>query len=153
MDKLVMTDPIEMPILTSDDDLGSYDEEDEEDIVRDDLINPFWVEDKDLKNGKEGKISTDETLFWKDMIEKYLESFEKPLPSLAEKLEKEKKQKKQKEELKALRDQLVYSFFMLNAIFVLVVFLLQQEKDTLYIPWHLGAKASIIFHSSDVSQL
>ena len=66
---MVMTDPIEMPILTSDDDMGSYDEE-EEDIVRDDLINPFWLEDKDLKNGKEGKISTDETLFWKDMIEK-----------------------------------------------------------------------------------
>ena len=63
-----MTDPIEMPILTSDDDMESYD--DEEDIVRDDLINPFWLEDKDLKNGKEGKISTDETLFWKDMIEK-----------------------------------------------------------------------------------
>ena len=46
------------------------DEEEEEEIIRDDLINPYWLEDKELKNGKEGKISTDESLFWKDMIDK-----------------------------------------------------------------------------------
>ena len=57
------------------DDMESYlldddDEEEEEEIIRDDLINPYWIEDKELKNGKEGKISTDESLFWKDMIDK-----------------------------------------------------------------------------------
>ena len=68
---------------------------------------------------------------------------------MALKLEKEKKQKQQQVDLKSLRDQLVFSFFMLNATFVLVVFLLQQQKDTLYIRWPLGALATIVYHESD----
>ena len=39
-------------------------------IPRDDLINPYWMEDPDLKKGKEGKISSDEAQFWKDMMAK-----------------------------------------------------------------------------------
>ena len=70
---------------------------------------------------------------------------------MAEKTERENKQRKQKEDLKSLRDQLVYSFFMLNAIFVLVVFLLQQQKETLYVPWPFGAKANITYSGDDVS--
>ena len=83
----------------------------------------------------------------------YLESFEKPFTSLAEKTERENKQKKVKEDLKSLRDQVVYSFFMLNAIFVLVVFLLQQQKETLYVPWPFGAKANITYNGDYVGSI
>ena len=40
---------------------------------------------------------------------------------------------------------MVFSFFMLNAVFVVVVYLLQQNKDSLYIEWPLGASANVTY--------
>lgn len=34
---------------------------------------------------------------------------------------------------------------MLNALFVLVVFLLQQSKEMIHIEWPLGAKTNVTF--------
>ena len=48
-------------------------------------------------------------------------------------------------ELKELRNIAVFSFSMLNAIFVLIVFLLQLNKDTIHIEWPLGVKTNITF--------
>lgn len=39
---------------------------------RDDLINPFWIEDKDIGRGEVDYLSGVEIQFWKDLIEKYL---------------------------------------------------------------------------------
>ena len=39
---------------------------------RDDLINPFWIEDRDLGRGEGDCLSGPEVQFWKDLIEKYL---------------------------------------------------------------------------------
>ena len=39
---------------------------------RDDLINPFWIEDRDLGRGEVDYLSGPEIQFWKDLIEKYL---------------------------------------------------------------------------------
>ena len=39
---------------------------------RDHLINPFWLEDKDLGKGEVDYLSGLEVQFWKDLIEKYL---------------------------------------------------------------------------------
>ncbi|CAG2066458.1 unnamed protein product, partial [Timema podura] len=39
---------------------------------RDDMINPYWIEDKDLKKGEVDFITSSETLFWKDLLDKYL---------------------------------------------------------------------------------
>lgn len=40
---------------------------------RDDLINPFWVEDsKNLGRGEVDYLSGAEVQFWKDLIDKYL---------------------------------------------------------------------------------
>ena len=39
---------------------------------RDDLINPFWVEEKELGRGEVDYLSGGEVQFWKDLIEKYL---------------------------------------------------------------------------------
>lgn len=39
---------------------------------RDDLINPYWIEDPDLKKGEVDFLTPAETSFWKDLIDKYL---------------------------------------------------------------------------------
>ena len=39
---------------------------------RDFLTNPYWIEDPDLKKGEVDFLSSAETQFWKDLIDKYL---------------------------------------------------------------------------------
>ena len=39
---------------------------------RDDLINPYWIEDRDLGRGEVDHLSGVEIQFWKDLIDKYL---------------------------------------------------------------------------------
>lgn len=36
------------------------------------MINPYWIEDRDLKKGEVDYISSAEGQFWKDLLEKYL---------------------------------------------------------------------------------
>ena len=48
--------------------------------------------------------------------------------------------KKISEGLKDLRNQMVMSFLILNSIWVVTIFLLQQNKDTLFIKWPYGPK-------------
>lgn len=99
------------------------------------MINPYWIEDKDLKEGKIDHIGTPEVTFWQELIKKYL------YPLDADKKEKEKIE----QSLKDLRDKMVLAFFMLNALFVTVLFLLQLNKDTIYMNWPLGAKTNISY--------
>lgn len=54
-------------------------------------------------------------------------------------------QKKMKKELISLRDVSVFAFVMLNALFVLIVFLLQLNKESLHIQWPFNAKNFIIY--------
>ena len=46
-------------------------------------------------------------------------------------------------ELRELRTKSVFSFFMLNALFILIVFLLQLNKDQIHVVWPLGVKENI----------
>ena len=39
--------------------------EEEQKIQRDDLRNPFWIEDKEVLNGPRGHLKMDEIDFWK----------------------------------------------------------------------------------------
>lgn len=39
---------------------------------RDDLINPYWIEDPDLRKGEVEYLSSNEIQFWKDLLDKYL---------------------------------------------------------------------------------
>lgn len=48
-------------------------------------------------------------------------------------------------DLKDLRDSSVFAFFMINALFVLIVFLLQLNKDNLHVKWPLGVKTNITY--------
>lgn len=50
-----------------------------------------------------------------------------------------------KKELISLRDVSVFAFVMLNALFVLIVFLLQLNKENLHIQWPFNARNSISY--------
>ena len=82
-----------------------------------------------------------------ELIPKYLESFEKKFATTKEKEEDDKAKENVKLGLRELRDQMVFSVFMLNAIFVVIISLVQQEKETLSIDWFFP-KSNMILHFS-----
>ncbi|KAK7872105.1 hypothetical protein R5R35_005181 [Gryllus longicercus] len=102
---------------------------------RDDNVNPYWIEDRDLRKGEVDYISSAERQFWEDLLEKYLHPIDE---------NKEEKARISKA-LKDLRDTSVFAFFMLNALFVLIVFLLQLSKDKIHIKWPFGVKTNLTF--------
>jgi len=94
---------------------------------RDPLCNPYWIQDIELPFETKDVLTSSETLFWQKLIEKYLTPIEA----------NEAREKKTAQELKDLRNQSVFTFFILNAIYVTVVFLLTLEKDKVFIRWPL----------------
>ena len=54
-------------------------------------------------------------------------------------------QAKGERELKEFRNKVVTAFIMINAVFVLTIFLLQLNKDTLHLDWPLGVKTNISY--------
>lgn len=99
---------------------------------RDDLKNPFWIEDKDLKDGELMYLPEHELTFWQELIDKYLY----PLDSNKE------QQARVANNLKELRNQVVFGFFMSNALYILAVFLIQLHKDIIHVEWPFGAKVN-----------
>ncbi|NP_001034491.1 chitin synthase 1 [Tribolium castaneum] len=102
---------------------------------RDDLVNPYWIEDPDVRKGEVEFLSSTEILFWKDLLDKYLYPIDE---------NKEEKARIAKE-LIELRNKSVFAFFMFNALFVLVVFLLQLNKDQIHVKWPLGVRTNITY--------
>ncbi|XP_050362350.1 chitin synthase chs-2 isoform X1 [Nymphalis io] len=102
---------------------------------RDDLINPYWIEDPELKKGEVDFLSQSELSFWKELIDKYL------YPIDANKEE----QARIARDLIELRNKSVFAFVMFNALFILIVFLLQLNKDQLHVIWPLGVKTNITY--------
>lgn len=45
-----------------------------------------------------------------------------------------------------LRNKSVFAFFMFNALFVLIVFLMQLNKDKIHINWPFGVHTNITFN-------
>ncbi|XP_076762627.1 hyaluronan synthase-like protein kkv isoform X3 [Xylocopa sonorina] len=99
------------------------------------LSRPYWLSDEGLKKGEIDVLSMQEEQFWKDLLQKYL------YPIDEDKAEKARIAK----DLKDLRDQSVFAFFMMNALFVLIVFLLQLNKDLLHVKWPFGIKTNITY--------
>ncbi|XP_037075045.1 chitin synthase chs-2-like isoform X2 [Pollicipes pollicipes] len=100
---------------------------------RDQLKNPLWIEDKALRKGKVEYLQPNEVQFWHDLLEKYL------FPIDEDKAEKARIAN----DLAELRNQSVFIFFMCNALYCLIVFLLQLNKDNLHVNWPLGVKYNI----------
>ncbi|XP_014282325.1 chitin synthase chs-2 isoform X2 [Halyomorpha halys] len=104
-------------------------------VVRNDDINPYWIEDKELKKGPVAFLSANEVQFWKDLLDKYL------FPIDDDKVERARIAA----DLKELRNKSVFAFFMMNALFVLIVFLLQLNKDNIHVEWPFGVKTNITY--------
>ncbi|XP_041976405.1 chitin synthase chs-2-like [Aricia agestis] len=102
---------------------------------RDDLVNPYWIEDPNLQKGEVDFLTTAETEFWKDLIDTYLRPIDENKEELA----------RIKTDLKNLRNTIVFAFVMLNALFVMVIFLLQLRQDLLHIKWPFGQKITITY--------
>lgn len=82
------------------------------------MVDPYWMlEDKDIGHFKEGqRLSEDETQFWRELIDQYL----KPL-------EENKAQKAAiSADLVELRNKVCLIFILINSLFIIVVFSLQQ---------------------------
>ena len=95
---------------------------------RNDEVNPFWIDDDNLKKGPKDFLTQPEVKFWKDLIQKYL------LP-----LQMTQEQKdKQAAELKDYRDIIIFTFLMVNALYIVMVTMLQTQAE-LTIPWVMFA--------------
>jgi chitin synthase len=62
-------------------------------------------------------------------------------------------QQENERKLKELRDLAAFSFFMMNALFVLVIFLLQLSRDVLFFEWPFGARVNITVVDNTVCTL
>ncbi|XP_015517182.1 chitin synthase chs-2-like [Neodiprion lecontei] len=99
------------------------------------LVSPYWLEDESLQKGEVDFLSTQEEQFWKEILDEYL------FPIDEDQAEKERIAT----DLKELRNKCVFAFFMLNALFVLIIFLMQLNKESLHIKWPFGAKTNITY--------
>ena len=79
---------------------------------------------------KELAFQARELVFWNELIAKYLT----PLTQT----KKEKADAAQG--LKELRDSAAFSFLMINSIWILTIYLLQRETDTLGVKWPIPTK-------------
>nr|AAG09712.1 chitin synthase 1 [Lucilia cuprina] len=105
---------------------------------RDFLTNPYWIEDPDLRKGEVDFLSSAELQFWKDLNDKYL------FPIDNDPVEQARIAK----DLKELRDSSVFFFFMVNALIVSIVFLLQLNKDNIHVKWPFGVRTNITYDES-----
>ncbi|EFN87468.1 hypothetical protein EAI_04426 [Harpegnathos saltator] len=99
------------------------------------LISPYWLQDERMRKGEVDFLSNREEEFWKELIEKYLRPIETD----------EKSQKKIAQELMNCRNAYLLRFFMLNALFVLIVFLMQLNKEILHLQWPLSMKYNVTY--------
>lgn len=86
---------------------------------------PTWMDKDCFKHAKHNAIKDTEVRFWEYMLQKYLCPID----------ENKKEQKKMRSQLRSLRNQSAFAFFMLNALFVVMVLLMQVHQDTLYLEY------------------
>ena len=106
--------------------------------ARDQEHDPYWLEHNEENKQKvplllvntPRPLEPQEKRFWVNFIEEYL----KPLD------ENKEEKKRVQEELKDLKNQMVLSFLILNSIWVIAIYLFQQNKDMIFIKWPWGAK-------------
>lgn len=99
-------------------------------VIRDDLINPSWVNDRDLGTGPVRVLDSVEAQFWRKLIDKYL------YPIDADKTHETKLSR----DLKTLRNNAAFLFFMLNFLWLFIIFLLQIVQDQLQVSLYYSPK-------------
>ncbi|XP_014204894.1 uncharacterized protein LOC106636864 [Copidosoma floridanum] len=101
------------------------------------LVSPNWLHSNDLGKGEVEFLKSDEETFWKQFISTYLEPIDKDPKREADIAKK----------ILDLRDQYIFKFFMINALFVLIIFLMQMQKELIHLRWPFGVKYNITFDS------
>ena len=81
---------------------------------RDELIDPHWIHDSNLGAGPIKQLENSEISFWRQLQEKYLA----PLPNDAD------EKKRVSEELLELRNKVCLFYFLLNAIYIVILVVL-----------------------------
>lgn len=109
---------------------------DSESIVMSDVEPNSWLYDGELARGEVDDLPSTEEEFWKELIEAYLQPID----------DTDRKEQIAKG-LKDLRDKTVVAFFMINALFVLTLFLLTLKKELLHFKWPLDVKYSFTYNS------
>ncbi|KAJ1373999.1 Chitin synthase 2 [Parelaphostrongylus tenuis] len=89
-----------------------------------------WLDDKALRRADPEVLDPDEEHFWLDVIEKYLS----PLTL------DPKEQERVRAALIELRNKVVSTFLMVNIVFIIIILVLQLQKDCLHIEWPIGPK-------------
>jgi len=88
----------------------------ENQLSRDELKDPYWLDDQALGNGSVEFLGMEEITFWQEFIAKYL----KPL------VKDKVKEKEMEKELLQLRNRVCLFFLLINSIFVILIFTLQS---------------------------
>jgi len=91
----------------------------EQKTKRDDDTNPYWIDDEDLRNGPVDYLSGTEINFWREMIDKYLQ------PLNVSKVEAAKG----KQELYEYRDSFIFTFLMINLLYIVLISMLQLQSN------------------------
>ncbi|KAK7477686.1 hypothetical protein BaRGS_00031070 [Batillaria attramentaria] len=93
---------------------------------RDELINPKWLDDPGMRQGEVQYLPMREIEFWQRCIAKYLH------PISADKVH----EAKVAADLKSMRNNVAFAFFMMNAFWIIIIFMMQSVKDkvSIYIP-------------------
>ncbi|CAJ0581649.1 unnamed protein product, partial [Mesorhabditis spiculigera] len=94
-----------------------------------------WLGDKALRRAEREYLEPDEEQFWLDVIDKYLHPINM----------ENKEQDRVRAGLKELRNKVTSGFLMLNIVFIIVVLVLQLQKDCLHIEWPFGPKKNHTF--------
>ncbi|GFR89942.1 chitin synthase [Elysia marginata] len=90
---------------------------------RDELINPRWLDDDGVKNGEVQYLPMREIEFWQRCIAKYLHPIN---PDKAQ-------EAKIAFDLKSMRNNIAFAFFMMNAFWMVIIFMSQRVKDRISI--------------------
>ena len=97
-------------------------------LKRDELINPAWIFHESLNESDVAMLDPRETKFFQQVIDRYLF----PL------VEDKDHQKKVVQDLKALRNNGCFIFFMINTLWLVIIFTLQlvseRIRDYVFIP-------------------
>lgn len=107
-------------------------DDDSDGTPSDDLQTNSWFYEGELIRGHVTYLDKKEEHFWKDLLDKYLHPIEDDKDKVAK-------------DLKDLRDKMVMTFFALNTLFVLVVFLMTLQKDILHLDWPFNPKINFTY--------
>ncbi|CAG9860406.1 unnamed protein product [Phyllotreta striolata] len=127
--------PTMQKVLESD--AGNNEDDDDDSIytASEELEGNKWYYTGELINSRVDFINKEEKKFWERFIMMYLE------PKAETKSQKTKLAK----DLKDLRDKMVLTFFMLNSLFVLVIFLLNIQQDIIHLDWPIAPKVNFTY--------